>query len=172
MNAKFSLLAIVGVGALAVASVGAQQQAPETTAPATQTTPGTTAGTQTTTTAGSTSGARTTNDGIYTDAQSKRGAEAYQMTCSACHDAQLVGSGTAPALTGSDFNANWKDENVGSLFERIRQTMPGDNPGSLSRQQVADIVAFILNFNKAPVGQTELASDADALKSIKIVPAQ
>ncbi len=171
MNAKFSFLALVGVGALAVASVGAQQAG--TTAPPAQTSPGATtaSGTQAAA-AAPTSGARSTNDGIYTDAQSKRGADAYQMTCSACHDAQLVGSGTAPALTGADFNANWKDENVGSLFERIRQTMPGDNPGSLNRQQVADIVAFILNFNKAPVGQSELATDADALKTIKIVPAQ
>src|SRR5262245_31003792 len=92
-------------------------------------------------------GAKTTNDGVFSEAQSKRGAEAYQMACAACHDAQLVGSGTAPALTGTDFNANWKDQTVSDLFERIRLTMPGDNPGSLSRTQTADIVAFMLNFN-------------------------
>jgi quinoprotein glucose dehydrogenase len=117
-------------------------------------------------------GAATTNGGIYTEMQSKRGADVYQQTCSACHDAQLVGSGTAPALTGADFNANWKDENVGSFFERIRQTMPGDNPGSLTPQQTADVVAFILNFNKYPAGQSELPPSADALRSIKFAPAQ
>ena len=111
---------------------------------------------------------QTTNDGIGTDAQVKRGSEGYQMMCAACHDAQLAGSGTAPALAGTDFSANWKDENVNSLFERIRATMPADNPGSLKRDQVADLVAFILNFNKYPLGQKDLPTDGEALKAIKI----
>ena len=110
----------------------------------------------------------TTNDGIGTDAQVKRGSDTYQMMCAACHDAQLAGSGTAPALAGTDFSANWKDENVNSLFERIRATMPADNPGSLKRDQVADLVAFILNFNKYPLAQKDLPSDSEALKTIKI----
>jgi len=112
--------------------------------------------------------AKTTNDGVFTDAQVKKGGDTYQQQCAACHDAQLTGSGTAPALAGTDFSANWKDETVGSLFERIRATMPADNPGSLQRPQVAELVAFILNFNKYPTGQTELATDAEALKAIKI----
>ncbi len=112
--------------------------------------------------------AKTTNDGVFTDAQVKRGGDVYQAQCAACHDAQLSGSGTAPALSGTDFSANWKDETVGSLFERIRATMPADNPGSLQRPQVAELVAFILNFNKYPAGESELATDSEALKAIKI----
>jgi len=111
---------------------------------------------------------KTTADGIGTDAQVKRGADVYAMQCSTCHDAQLSGSGTAPALVGTDFAANWKDENVASLFERIRATMPADNPGSLKRDQVADLVAFILNFNKYPLAAADLPSDSDSLKAIKI----
>src|SRR3954462_8720175 len=111
---------------------------------------------------------QTTNDGVGTDAQVKRGADVYQAMCASCHDAQLAGSGTAPALAGTDFAANWKDETVGSLFERIRATMPADNPGSLKRDQVADLVAFILNFNKFPLAQKDLPSDSDSLKAIKI----
>ena len=112
---------------------------------------------------------KTTNDGIGTDAQVKRGADVYSMQCAACHDAQLAGSGTAPALAGTDFMANWKDENVGSLFERIRATMPADNPGSLKRDQVSDLIAFILNFNKFPLAQSDLPAETEALKAIKIV---
>jgi len=111
---------------------------------------------------------KTTNDGVFTDAQVKRGGDVYQQQCAACHDAQLTGSGTAPALAGTDFSANWKDETVGALFERIRATMPADNPGSLTRPQVSELVAFILNFNKYPVGQTDLGTDFEALKAIKI----
>ena len=114
--------------------------------------------------------AQTTNDGVGTDAQVKRGADLYQAQCAACHDAQLAGSGTAPPLAGTDFMANWKDENVGSLFERIRATMPADNPGSLKRDQVADLIAFILNFNKYPLGQKDLPTESEALKAIKITP--
>ena len=112
--------------------------------------------------------AKTTNDGVFTDAQVKKGSEIYGQQCASCHDAQLAGSGTAPALAGTDFSANWKDETVGSLFERIRATMPADNPGSLQRPQVAELVAFILNFNKYPVGASELGTDFEALKTIKI----
>jgi mono/diheme cytochrome c family protein len=110
----------------------------------------------------------TTNDGVGTADQVKRGSDVYGMQCAACHDAQLAGSGTAPALAGTDFSANWKDETVGALFERIRATMPADNPGSLKRDQVTDLVAFILNFNKYPTSQKELSTEFEALKAIKI----
>jgi S-disulfanyl-L-cysteine oxidoreductase SoxD len=110
----------------------------------------------------------TTNDGVGTADQVKRGSDTYAMQCAACHDAQLAGSGTAPALSGTDFSANWKDETVGSLFERIRATMPADNPGSLKREQAADLVSFILNFNKYPTSQKELSAESEALKAIKI----
>ena len=103
-----------------------------------------------------------------TGTQVKRGADVYQAQCAACHDAQLAGSGTAPPLAGTDFMANWKDENVASLFERIRATMPADNPGSLKRDQAADLVAFILNFNKYPLATADLPADSDSLKAIKI----
>jgi mono/diheme cytochrome c family protein len=111
---------------------------------------------------------QTTNDGVGSDAQVKRGSDVYATQCAACHDSQLAGSGTAPALAGTDFSANWKDETVGSLFERIRATMPADNPGSLKRDQVADLVAFVLNFNKYPIGQKDLPTDLESLKAIKI----
>ena len=114
----------------------------------------------------------TTNDGVGTADQVKRGSDTYAMQCAACHDAQLAGSGTAPALAGTDFSANWKDETVGSLFERIRATMPADNPGSLKREQVADLVSFILNFNKYPTSEKELGTESEALKAIKIAAAK
>jgi mono/diheme cytochrome c family protein len=143
MTIKFPFLVLISAAALSFISAGAlRAQAP--------------------------AAAKTTNDGVFTDAQVKKGSEIYGQQCASCHDAQLAGSGTAPALAGTDFSANWKDETVGSLFERIRATMPADNPGSLQRPQVAELVAFILNFNKYPVGASELGTDFEALKTIKI----
>ena len=112
---------------------------------------------------------RTTWDGVYTEAQAKRGQELYAAKCSKCHTDTLVGDGTATALTGTGFAANWDGVSLGEMAERTRTTMPDDDPGKLSRQQVADVIAFVLKFNKFPVGETELPSQIEALNPIKYV---
>jgi alcohol dehydrogenase (cytochrome c) len=48
--------------------------------------------------------------------------------------------------------------------------MPADAPQTLSPQETADIVAFILSQNKCPAGDKELPSEMDALKQIQITP--
>jgi mono/diheme cytochrome c family protein len=95
----------------------------------------------------------------------------YQTQCAACHGATLAGAEAAPALTGSSFADSWTEVPVGDLFERIRLSMPQDKPGTLGRQQTADVVAYILSFNKAPAGQAELPGDLEVLKTIRIVAA-
>ena len=71
-------------------------------------------------------------------------------------------------ITGGAFTANWNQLTVGDLFERIRTTMPLDRPGKLSRQQNADVIAFILKSNGWPAGSTELSRELAALKQITI----
>ena len=73
----------------------------------------------------------------------------------------------APPLVGGDFQADWNGLSVGDLFERIRISMPQNAPGSLSGQQNADILAFLLEANKFPTGTTELPKEAIILKGIK-----
>ena len=46
--------------------------------------------------------------------------------------------------------------------------MPADDPGSLSAEQTADIVAVLLSVDKFPAGKTELGSETEALKQIRI----
>ena len=58
---------------------------------------------------------------------------------------------------------------MSDLFERIRVSMPADAPGSLKPADVADLLAFILSQGGFPAGQTELPSQADALKAIKFL---
>ena len=116
--------------------------------------------------------ARTTNDAIFTAEQAKRGEVLYQFICASCHGATLTGIEAAPPLAGATFIASWSGAPVGDLFERIRISMPQDKPGSLGRQQAADVVAYILSVNKAPAGQTELPNAAEVLTGIKIVPPQ
>jgi mono/diheme cytochrome c family protein len=107
-------------------------------------------------------------DGVFTEAQARRGETAYQRDCANCHGAALEGGDMTPALVGGGFTSNWNDLTLGDLFERIRLTMPLDNPGTLSRQQNADVIAFMLERNAWPAGAAELAPDLGSLRQIRI----
>ena len=71
--------------------------------------------------------------------------------------------------SGASFDANWTDVKLGELSERMRTTMPVDNPASLTRAQNADILAFMLRKAGAPAGQASLPTNVDQLNSIKYV---
>jgi len=102
-------------------------------------------------------------DGIYTPAQAERGEALYTKACASCHRANLQGRGTTPSLAGSSFLEKWDGQSVGDLFEKMQASMPADHPGSLSREQNAAILAYILRFNEYPAGKTELTTDAERL---------
>jgi len=106
-------------------------------------------------------------DGVYSEEQAKRGAALYTTECASCHGSTMEGLDMAPPLTGGAFIANWNGLTVGDLFERIRLSMPQDDPGRLSRQQDADVLAFLLSVNKYPAGKTELPRETETLKRIK-----
>ena len=86
--------------------------------------------------------------------------------CARCHGQTLTGAEAAPALVGDTFNANWEGVPLGDLFERIRISMPIDSPGSLSRQQNVDVIAYMLKLGKIPGGTAELATDTAVLGQI------
>jgi len=106
-------------------------------------------------------------DGVYTEEQAKRGGALYKQWCASCHGPELEGGEMAPGLVGGGFTSNWNGLTVGDIFDRTRTTMPQDSPGALSREQVADVTAFILSMNKFPAGSTELATQSEMLKQIK-----
>ena len=108
--------------------------------------------------------------GAYTEAQAKRGADLYAKECAACHGDTLAGMDPIPALAGSDFQSHFKT--VGELFDKTSTTMPAIAPGSLTAEQVADVLAHILSVNKYPAGSTELPSKVEALTVIKIEPSK
>jgi mono/diheme cytochrome c family protein len=106
-------------------------------------------------------------DGVYTVEQASRGGALYAQRCARCHAQDLTGGEIAPALNSGEFKSNWTGLTIDDLFERIKVSMPQDNPGSLSRQQTADVVAFVLSRNGFPGGKTELAREAEVLKTIR-----
>lgn len=111
-------------------------------------------------------------EGVYTDEQAKRGEPIYRKECAVCHGDMLTGGESAPPLSGGAFLANWNGLTMGDLFDRIRKTMPQSNPGRLTRQQDADILAFMLSVNKFPSGKTELYRQSEMLKEIRFESAK
>jgi len=107
-------------------------------------------------------------DGVYTTEQAARGAALYANNCASCHGSALGGGESAPPLTGGEFSANWNGLTVGDLFERVRISMPADRPGKLTREQDADVVAYMLSVSEFPAGKTELARQTEVLKQIRI----
>jgi cytochrome c len=112
--------------------------------------------------------ARSVWDGVFSEAQAARGQSGYAKSCASCHGDKLQGRGQTPPLTGTDFLSNWNGMSVSDLFDQIQTTMPADHPGELNADQTADIVAYILKFNKFPAGPGELPSNNNALKQIRI----
>jgi mono/diheme cytochrome c family protein len=106
-------------------------------------------------------------DGVYTDTQAKRGKAVFLQNCNACHSS----GDQAPALYGSDFLSDFDGMTLGDLFDRIKNTMPQDRPASLSPQDAADAMAYVLSFS-FPVGQTELDHESAPLKQIRFEAAK
>ena len=106
--------------------------------------------------------AGSTLDGIYTDAQAERGSGLYQQHCARCH--------SHLEFSGRLFEIVWVNGTLGALFFRIANTMPLDQPGSLSMEQAAALVAFILRNNGYPPGQSALPANLEHLSAIMIAP--
>jgi mono/diheme cytochrome c family protein len=116
-------------------------------------------------------------DGVYSSAQAKRGEGVYAQQCVTCHGADLKGKedlkpDPSPSLTSSDLGIDFNDLTLDALADRIRTTMPKDKPNTLSREQVADVVAFILSKNGMPAGKADLPGAADQQKDIKYLTAK
>ncbi len=112
---------------------------------------------------------RSVRDGVFTQAQADRGKASYDAECAICHGGELGGGDVPPALVGEQFMGEW--ENVDTLFDRIRKTMPANGKvGQLSRQVNSDITAFILSYNGYPAGKAELDTKDEVLSTIRIEP--
>lgn len=107
--------------------------------------------------------------GDYTKEQAQAGAQIYSATCSVCHGSRLQG-GAAPALKGTVFaqtlNATYLT--TSKLFQAISTRMPASNPGSLSKEQYTQVLAFILAENGYPSGNMPL--DTAHLGDVALLP--
>jgi mono/diheme cytochrome c family protein len=109
-------------------------------------------------------------EGVFSQAQARRGEEGYRSRCAGCHGPELVAKGYAVNLTGPAFTFGWQRKTIANRFLIIRETMPPNNL-TLSGQEYVDIVSYILEFNGYPAGEQELEPDLAQLARIVIEPA-
>ncbi len=96
--------------------------------------------------------------GVYTAEQADRGQSLYRSKCASCH---------APnRFTDDFFYQSFANKPLWEMFDVISDSMPEDNPGSMRKEEYADLIAYLLRLNKFPTGPTELPTDKDALSAI------
>lgn len=115
-------------------------------------------------------------DGVYGSAQVARGRLVYDGQCAVCHGRRLNGAAedpdmqSGPPLARANFLRDWNGRSLAVLFDYTRASMPQANPGSLTDEQYADILAYMLSVSGAPAGQSDLSDAQGGLARIVIVP--
>ena len=99
---------------------------------------------------------RTTWQGVFTAEQADHGKAGYTQHCVSCHGPALMGADVVPALAAATFASSWNGTSAADLFNRIHDSMPLNDPGSLRPAEVADIEAYILMSNGFPAGTSTL----------------
>ncbi len=113
---------------------------------------------------------KTVWSGVYTSGQAARGKTAYDANCAMCHGS-LAGGNRVELLKGNDFMQRWREDNVDSLFNFLKSSMPPVRSRSkdytpLTDTVYLDILVHILQANEFPAGSEEL--NISDLKNIQI----
>ena len=97
---------------------------------------------------------------LYTEEQAANGTALFKKVCVECHE---------PAdYTGAKFREKWNGQRMIDLYEEIRVKMPDDKPGSLTRDEYAEALAYILKQNGLPAGTMKVAPDSAAMSAVKL----
>lgn len=99
--------------------------------------------------------------GIFSEEQAEIGSMVFARRCAGCHGGQL-GGGMGPRL--APLAAFWQGRSLAELFSFVRGNMPFDAPGSLSSEEYAQVIAFVLHSNGYPAGAEEMPADAAELQ--------
>ena len=112
-------------------------------------------------------GAQTTAsiwDGVFTVEQAQRGQTAYTGPCDRCHGYKLDGASDDPDMlptppaAGRKFLRAWDGRSLAALFEYTQSTMPANNPGFLTTQELVDVIAYMLLVSGVPAADAELGA--------------
>ncbi len=91
--------------------------------------------------------------------QADVGGQWFRSQCVECH---------ANNLADADFRAKWAGRTAFDLYDRMRNSMPDSDPGSLTPETYVALTAYLLRLNGMPVGTSLITTDSTALASIKL----
>ena len=104
---------------------------------------------------------RSVMDGVFTARQARRGERWFVEMCEQCHRTR--------DFTNAPFHERWTGQAVGDLLQFMQNTMPPENPGALSTERDADVLAFFLAANDYPAGEEDLPADGSTVMDVRIV---
>lgn len=104
----------------------------------------------------------------FTQEQAERGRDLYMQACVVCHGDQLDNGQFGLPLKGSTFGNRWAGVSATTFFNMLRDTMPPGGGGSLSNQAYADLMAYMLQQNDVPAGNTELPDNPEQLAALYV----
>jgi mono/diheme cytochrome c family protein len=106
-------------------------------------------------------------EGAFTDEQRQQGMHLYIMQCSSCHGERLHGGESGPPLSGSTFRMHWVGRTLDDLRQKI-DLMPPKDPGRLTPEESANLIAVILAANDLPAAHEDFPPAYSSLGQIRI----
>lgn len=111
----------------------------------------------------------TVKNKVYTKAQATRGQEMFTKSCAKCHRLDPKAAlAEGPDLGGDAFLTKWDGKSVHELAMSMRLSMPPDGSITLTEDDTAMLIAYLLKANGFPEGEKPLKADASS-KTLLIV---
>lgn len=109
---------------------------------------------------------------LYTRAQARAGKQVFLQHCVKCHGKNLQGT-LGPAIAGTSFLQTAQRNHWSMYIIRylVVNNMPLHSPGSLSKEQYADVLAYLLASSCYPAGDKPFPQQDDPeLKTVELQP--
>ena len=101
-------------------------------------------------------------EGHFTAEQADGGRDTFRSLCTECH--------YSGEFSDAQFKFKWSRRSAENLYDLIFTQMPESAPGSLSPEQTAALVAYILRLNGFEPGSATLPPDPEVLGAISLAP--
>ncbi|HEY0875406.1 MAG TPA: cytochrome c [Vicinamibacterales bacterium] len=103
---------------------------------------------------------KTTNDGVYTKAQADGAKKQFETICADCHPFTVAAKKKPKDLPLGDepFFDSWSGRPLSEMITLIALTMPNDGSATVTDEEAANLVAYILQQNGYPAGSVPLTT--------------
>ena len=104
----------------------------------------------------------------FTAEQVAAGSSTYRELCQTCHVPSLSDGQFGTPLRGSYFRNNWAGRSLGELMQYVYEKMPPESPQTLSGEQIATLLSWILSRNSLSAGETAMSGDINGQNSVML----